>query len=116
MILSVEDFKTNYLCDKAKKLFPVEGDQDSVDDNAISVKLEASEIRVSLDTGFDTLPENKHFKYAVAMYCMAERVSGGIVKLHSESDSYVNTYYANYKNAIRRLRRKTHGWCNLEWT
>ncbi len=114
MILTVEEFKTRYLRDKALELFPTEGDQEVVDDPTIEKALQEAEIRVSLDTGFTEIPDTDHFRYAIAMYCLATRVSSGIITIHSDGETKINTYMSNYKDALKKLKRKIHGWHNNE--
>jgi hypothetical protein len=119
MILTVDEFKTKYLRDKVNELFTVNetanGQNNTyiMSDDEIAYYLGEAETRVQIDTGFATLPVTEPVKYAIAMYAIANRVSSGIVKIHSESDTYINTYYSNYKNAVKKLRRKTHGWAAL---
>lgn len=115
MILTVDEFKTKYLRDKVNELFTVNetvnGQNNTyiMADPEISYFLEEAETRVQIDTGFTTLPETEPVKYAIAMYAISSRISSGIVRVQSENDRYVNTYYVNYKNAVKKLRRKVHG-------
>lgn len=110
MILTVQEFKDKYLLDKDDDYFVSQTRQNgtnikSVDDNKIEQFLLQAEIQVQIDTNRTTLPETDVFKYAVAQYCLSKAVSEGIVKIQAEGDRYVNTYYANYINIVKRLRR-----------
>jgi hypothetical protein len=110
MILTVQEFKDKYLLDKADDLFTTSTRQSgsnvkAVDDNKIEQFLLQSEEQVKIDTNRTTLPETDVFKYAVATYCMSKVVSEGVVKIQADGDRYVNTYYANYINIVKRLRR-----------
>ncbi len=110
MILTVQEFKDKYLLDKADEYFGTSQDQGTkvvtvVDDNKIEQFLLQSEEQVKVDTNRDPLPETSAFKYALAIYCMSKIVSEGVVKVQAEGDRYVNTYYANYMNLVKRLRK-----------
>lgn len=122
MILTVDEFKTKYLRDKVNELFTVNetanGQNNTyiMSDDEIAYYLDEAETRVQIDTGFSVLPETDPVKYAIAMYAIASRVSSGIVRVQTENDRYVNTYYVNYKNVVKQLRRKMHGMALNEQT
>jgi hypothetical protein len=115
MILSVAVFKDKYLRDKVEEMFTdttrVDGvnTKDVMSDEKIEAYIEEAETRVKIDTQMHTLPDEEPFRYAVAMYVIANKISSGIVRIHSEDDTYINTYYANYKSAIKRLVKRRRG-------
>ena len=115
MILTVTEFKENYLLDKAEEYFGDRNQVDkkmvtTVDETLIEKCLMQAEIQVQIDTNRNVLPKDSdQFKYAVAQYCLSQRVSSGLVKINSEDGTFVNTYYSNYIKIVKRLRRlNTH--------